>query len=176
MGCREVHRPRGLIQPHRCVDGQGRIAQQARLGSGQLQTAHERVQHGRSGVGLEVGLETGQESAARAALSEATGRYESFGAAWDIRRAEGRLRPYGIRRGVRSLRTERGTVGWAALTPTEIKIAGLVAAGMSNPEIASQLFLSRNTVQSHVSHILAKLGAKGRVEIVREALRQGVSP
>jgi DNA-binding CsgD family transcriptional regulator/tetratricopeptide (TPR) repeat protein len=118
---------------------------------------------------------SGQESAARAALSEATGRYESFGAAWDIRRAEGRLRPYGIRRGVRSLRTERGTVGWAALTPTEIKIAGLVAAGMSNPEIASQLFLSRNTVQSHVSHILAKLGAKGRVEIVREALSHGLS-
>jgi DNA-binding CsgD family transcriptional regulator len=38
------------------------------------------------------------------------------------------------------------------------------------------MFLSRRTVQTYISHILAKLGAKGRVEIVREALRQDVSP
>jgi len=119
----------------------------------------------------------GQEAEAKAALNEAVGQYEGLGAAWDIRRAEGRLRPYGVRRGARGLRAERAatTAGWGALTPTEIRIAGLVAAGMSNPDIASQLFLSRNTVQTHVSHILAKLGAKGRVEIVREALSHGLS-
>src|SRR5450755_109353 len=117
----------------------------------------------------------GRGSDAKAALNEAVGLYENLSAAWDIRRAEGRLRPYGVRRGVRSLRGKRTTVGWGALTPTEIKIAGLVAAGMSNPEIASQLFMSRNTVQTHVSHILTKLGAKGRVEIVREALGHGLS-
>jgi DNA-binding CsgD family transcriptional regulator len=38
------------------------------------------------------------------------------------------------------------------------------------------MFLSRRTVQTYISHILAKLGAKSRVEIVREALRQGISP
>jgi DNA-binding CsgD family transcriptional regulator len=38
------------------------------------------------------------------------------------------------------------------------------------------MFLSRRTVQTYISHILTKLEAKGRVEIVREALRQGVSP
>jgi DNA-binding CsgD family transcriptional regulator len=38
------------------------------------------------------------------------------------------------------------------------------------------MFLSRRTVQTHISHILSKLGAKGRVEIVREVLRQGVAP
>jgi DNA-binding CsgD family transcriptional regulator len=38
------------------------------------------------------------------------------------------------------------------------------------------MFLSRRTVQTHISHILGKLGAKGRVEIVREVLRQGISP
>jgi DNA-binding CsgD family transcriptional regulator len=117
----------------------------------------------------------GREGDAKAALNEAVGQYESLGAAWDIRRAESRLRPYGVRRGARSLRGERTTVGWEALTPTEIRIAGLVAAGMSNPDIASQLFLSRNTVQTHVSHILAKLGVKGRVDIVREALSHGLS-
>jgi DNA-binding CsgD family transcriptional regulator len=41
--------------------------------------------------------------------------------------------------------------------------------------VAATLFLSRNTVQTHVSHILTKLGAKGRQDIAREALRQGVS-
>jgi DNA-binding CsgD family transcriptional regulator len=38
------------------------------------------------------------------------------------------------------------------------------------------MFMSRRTVQTHISHILTKLGAKGRVEIVRQALRQGISP
>ena len=43
-------------------------------------------------------------------------------------------------------------------------------------EIARGMFLSRRTVQTYISHILAKLGAKSRVEIVREALRHGVAP
>jgi hypothetical protein len=46
-----------------------------------------------------------------------------------------------------------------------------VAAGRSNPDIAGELYLSRNTVQTHVSHILAKLGARSRAEIVSEAAR-----
>jgi DNA-binding CsgD family transcriptional regulator len=36
-------------------------------------------------------------------------------------------------------------------------------------------WVGRRTVQAHISHILAKLGAKGRVDIVREALRHGIS-
>ena len=43
-------------------------------------------------------------------------------------------------------------------------------------DIARGMFLSRRTVQTYISHILAKLGAKGRVDIAREALRQGISP
>jgi len=64
---------------------------------------------------------------------------------------------------------------WEALTSTEVKVAALVARGDSTSDIARGMFLSRRTVQTHISRILAKLGAKGRVEIVREALRQGVS-
>ena len=67
------------------------------------------------------------------------------------------------------------TSGWEALTPTEVKVAALVAGGAATPDIARGMFLSRRTVQTHISHILANLGAKGRVDIVREALRQGVS-
>jgi DNA-binding CsgD family transcriptional regulator len=119
--------------------------------------------------------ERGREEEARTALNEAVSLYEGLNARWDIRRADSRLRPYGIRRGVRGPRGPRAASGWAALTPTEFKIATMVAGGASTPDIARGMFLSRRTVQTHVSHILTKLGAKGRVDIVREALRQGIS-
>jgi DNA-binding CsgD family transcriptional regulator len=117
----------------------------------------------------------GQDDEARAALNEAVGGYESLAADWDIRRADGRLRPYGIRRGVRGPRVQRATSGWEALTPTEVKIAVMISSGESTSDIAMGMFLSRRTVQKHISHILGKLGAKGRVEIVREVLHQGIT-
>ena len=119
--------------------------------------------------------ERGRSDEARVTLHEAVGRYDGMQAAWDIRRADSRLRPFGIRRGVRSRRGPRATSGWEALTPTEVRIAAMVAGGAATPDIARGMFLSRRTVQTHISHILTKLGAKGRVDIVREALRQGVS-
>jgi DNA-binding CsgD family transcriptional regulator len=119
--------------------------------------------------------ERGEEDEARATLNEAVSLYEGLQARWDMRRAEGRLRSHGIRRGVRGPRPQRAAFGWEALTPTEMKIAALVAAGDSTSDIARSLFLSRRTVQTHISHILTKLGAKRRVDIVREALRQGNS-
>jgi DNA-binding CsgD family transcriptional regulator len=120
--------------------------------------------------------ERGREEDARAALIEAVGLYGGLHAEWDIRRAESRLRPHGIRPGPRGRRGQRATSGWEALTATEIKIAALMARGDSTSDIARTMFLSRRTVQTYISRILAKLGAKGRVDIVREALRQGVSP
>ena len=77
---------------------------------------------------------------------------------------------------MRGQRGQRATFGWEALTQTEVKIAAMVARGDSTSDIARGMFLSRRTVQTYISHILAKLGARGRVDIVREALRQGVSP
>jgi len=50
-----------------------------------------------------------------------------------------------------------------------------VARGNSTSDIARGMFLSRRTVQTHISRILAKLGAKGRADIVREAPRHGIS-
>jgi DNA-binding CsgD family transcriptional regulator len=119
--------------------------------------------------------ERGNTAGARAALNEALGLYEGMRARWDMRRAEGRLRPHGVKRRVRGRRAPHPTTGWESLTPTEAKIARLIADGRSNPEIAAALFVSRNTVQTHVSHILAKLGASSRVAIVRQALRPGAS-
>jgi DNA-binding CsgD family transcriptional regulator len=111
--------------------------------------------------------ERGNTAEAQAACTEALDRYEEIGAHWDVRRAVERLRRHGIRRGTRPSR--RPASGWAALTPTEVKIADLVAKGQSNPDIAAELVISRNTVQTHVSHILAKLGARSRAQIAREA-------
>ncbi|WP_162908403.1 helix-turn-helix transcriptional regulator, partial [Allorhizocola rhizosphaerae] len=110
----------------------------------------------------------GDSAGARAALEEARNHYTTLDAAWDASRADARLRPLGIRRGVTGPR-KRPKQGWEALTETETKVALLVADGRSNPDIAAQMFLSRRTVQSHVSSILAKLGLKSRVEIAIHA-------
>jgi len=113
---------------------------------------------------------TGDPTGARAALSDAVRAYLSLGAAWDIRRADARLRGYGVRRGPRTIR-RRPTAGWDALTPTELRVATLVARGRSNPDIAAEMLLSRRTVQTHVSNILAKLSFGSRIEIAREVER-----
>jgi DNA-binding CsgD family transcriptional regulator len=118
----------------------------------------------------------GRDGDARAALNEAVSLYEDIDARWDVRRADSRLRAYGVRRGVRPRRGPRPDTGWNALTPTELKIAALMARGDSTSDIARGMFLSRRTVQTYISRILAKLGVKSRVDIVREVLRHGLSP
>src|SRR5437763_5654462 len=78
------------------------------------------------------------------------------------------IRSYGTRR-VPHVPHRRTDHGWGSLTPTELKIVELVARGMSYPRIATDLFLSRRTVQTHVSHVLAKLDLHSRTDIAREA-------
>jgi len=112
----------------------------------------------------------GDVAAARAPYADAVEVYGSLGAEWNILRMEGRLRPYGLRRA--RPRQRRPTTGWAALTPKELDIAQLVADGLPNPDIAARMFLSRRTVEVHVSHILTKLGVRSRLEIARAAAQQ----
>jgi len=111
----------------------------------------------------------GELAAARRAFTTAGRVYQQLGADQDLRRADARLRGYGIRRGRPPRQT--AATGWQALTPAEVTIASLVAQGWSNPDIATELFLSRNTVQTHVSHILNKLSARSRAEIIRHAVQ-----
>jgi DNA-binding CsgD family transcriptional regulator len=108
---------------------------------------------------------------AREALSKALALYGSLDAAWDISRATARLRQTGVRIGVRGPRG-RPKHGWEALTETEHKVAGLVAEGLSNLEVANRLFLSRRTVQTHVSNILGKLEVSSRIELALAASRR----
>jgi DNA-binding CsgD family transcriptional regulator len=108
--------------------------------------------------------------AARQLLATARAAYETLGAVRETARLDARLRAAGVRRGTRG-RRKRPETGWGALTPTERQVVDLVAEGMSNPEIARRLFLSRHTVQTHVSHALAKLGLRSRVELAAEVVR-----
>jgi DNA-binding CsgD family transcriptional regulator len=106
----------------------------------------------------------GDVERARTVFTALADQYASMGAVMDLRRLQARLRPFGIRRGARAVSRRPGT-GWDALTRTEHTVAQLVAEGLSNPEIAARLFVSRRTVETHVAHILGKLSLRSRVDI-----------
>ncbi len=67
---------------------------------------------------------------------------------------------------------KRPCSGWASLTPAERDVVRLVSEGLGNNDIATRLFVSPRTVQSHLTHVYAKLGLTSRVQLVREAARQ----
>lgn len=95
-----------------------------------------------------------------AAFRSAARAAEEMGALSERQLAVQRLRTLGVRT------WRRGPMsGDGALTAREREIASLVAAGATNPEIAQKLFLSRKTVERHVSNILRKIGAKNRTEL-----------
>ena len=120
-------------------------------------------------------VHNGQSSSARAAASRALDLYAELGADWQLARAQSVLRGLGLRRGPK-VKHRRAKTGWDSLTPAEATVAQLVVAGLSNPQIAERLFVSRRTVTTHVSHILAKLQVRTRTDIAREAsLRQAAS-
>jgi DNA-binding NarL/FixJ family response regulator len=62
----------------------------------------------------------------------------------------------------------------AILTPREVEVLKLLAAGKDNPEIADDLFISRRTVKNHISNILSKLHLQNRIQAAVHAVRSGI--
>ncbi len=98
----------------------------------------------------------GEVRHARQTLAEALRLAETCGAAWHAEQAHVEWRRAGGRAGV----TPPGE-----LTPAEAAVARLARAGKTNREIAAQLYLTVNTVETHLRHVYAKLGIHRRVEI-----------
>jgi DNA-binding NarL/FixJ family response regulator len=99
------------------------------------------------------------------ALGRALVLYIDAGATWDAGRVRGRLRAQGVRR--RLVAAERPAKGLAALTESELAVARLVAAGLTNRDAAERLFVSPHTVNSHLRHTFTKLGVNSRAELTR---------
>jgi DNA-binding CsgD family transcriptional regulator/tetratricopeptide (TPR) repeat protein len=111
-------------------------------------------------------------SAEEAALREALRLFTGLGAAAAVRVTQQKMRRLGIRSipvGPRQA-TRAHPQG---LTPREQEILGLVAAGLTNAEIAAKLFISPKTVDHHVSAVLAKLGVRSRGDAVKWVLKLG---
>ncbi|MGW4892415.1 AAA family ATPase [Kitasatospora sp. NPDC004240] len=98
----------------------------------------------------------GRVAEARERLKEAVTAAHRCGAALVADRALEELRAAGDRPRTRTFH------GVGALTPTEHRVAGLAAGGMTNREIAQHLFVGLRTVEVHLTHVYGKLGIDGR--------------
>jgi DNA-binding NarL/FixJ family response regulator len=117
-------------------------------------------------VRLEIAL-TAVETAPDLAALEAQAALETFdrlGAAADADRTTGLLRKLGVP-------SRPGPRNMGLLTSRETEVLRLLSLGLSNPEIAERLVISRKTAAHHVSNLLAKLGARNRAEAVAFASR-----
>ena len=66
----------------------------------------------------------------------------------------------------------RPSFGWDALTPTEMAVTELVAEGLTNPEVGARLFVSRRTIETHLSHVFRKLDFATRTQLASEFTRR----
>ncbi|HKR68002.1 MAG TPA: helix-turn-helix transcriptional regulator [Streptosporangiaceae bacterium] len=108
----------------------------------------------------------GNQDDAIARLRMAYEQYEKLGRHEAMARVRSQLRVVGVR--VRHWKcANRPAFGWGSLTDTERRIAELVSHGLSNREVANQVFLSAHTVAFHLRHIFWKLDVGSRVQLAR---------
>ena len=111
-------------------------------------------------------VERGRHAEARAVLSAVRRRLVPLGARPDLGRCDALLRAAGAAPGTANIDPTFG------LTPTEIVVAGLVAMGRTNQQVAGELFVSVKAIELHLTNIYAKIGIRSRRQI-RAALQGG---
>jgi DNA-binding CsgD family transcriptional regulator len=152
-----------------CLETIARVADDAQLAArllGAVDAANERAERVRPRLGqawYDSGVARMREQLGRDAFDRAytEGRALSLDNAVEYaRRGRGKRR--------------RPSTGWESLTPTELEVVKLVAEGLSNPQIADRMFISRKTVTTHLTHVFAKLELPTRSALSAEAVRRGV--
>jgi DNA-binding CsgD family transcriptional regulator len=104
-------------------------------------------------------------------LDMALDAYVVSGAERDAARIRHKLRRLGVRRRHWQAK-KRPETGWESLTQTERSVAGLVATGLTNQQVADQMFISTHTVAFHLRQVFRKLSIRSRVELARAALER----
>src|SRR5207244_2040714 len=105
-----------------------------------------------------------QKRAARDAIEAALAGFEQLGAATWIEKARAELGRIG------------GRTREEGLTAAERRVAALVAEGRTNREVAAALFVGERTVETHLSHVYAKLGLRSRAELARTFWPEAEAP
>jgi DNA-binding CsgD family transcriptional regulator len=114
-------------------------------------------------------LRRGERRLGLAALREASRRFESVGAFSDAERVQRSLLAAGVRN--RKPQSPRAVEGWESLTPTERKVARLIADGHTNRSAARELALSPNTISTHLRSVFGKLAVNSRVQLARSMMK-----
>lgn len=106
-------------------------------------------------------------------LQEALGGYGQVHADHDQARVRRRLRKLGIRRRHWTTHVSGPVTGWDSLTATEKAVAGLVAEGLNNKQVADRMYISTHTVAHHLRQAFRKLSIASRVELTRIVVEKG---
>lgn len=115
----------------------------------------------------------GDRAASVTRLNEALALYQQLDAVGSTARVRALLRAAGnVVRHWRQPARDKPAFGWASLTQTERRVAHLAAEGLSNRQIASQMFLSVHTVAFHMRHIFCKLDLTSRVQLASLVAQQ----
>jgi DNA-binding NarL/FixJ family response regulator len=115
---------------------------------------------------LAEALREGEPEVAVAEARAALATFEDLGASRDADVTAALLRELGVKA------ARAGPKGIGALTKREREVLGLLGQGLSNPEIAQRLYLSRRTVEHHVAGVLSKLQVRSRAEAAAYAVRE----
>jgi DNA-binding CsgD family transcriptional regulator len=125
-------------------------------------------------LGVLHGRQGDREQAIRH-LKDALSGYRQVAADRDQARIRRRLRKLGIRRRHWTTAPARPVTGWDSLTDTEQAVAGLVAQGLNNKQVAARMYISTHTVAHHLRQTFRKLSIASRVELTCIVIEQAAN-